>query len=139
VLKTFQPEYLKGYDNLGDLGLHGSIVLSTVLKCTDLLKLYDMKMETGFIHLWLYSPLLELGRFFSFLNYTQLVGLLGRGKSPSQGRYLHTGQYKQNKRTQASMPLVGFEPTIPAFEQAKTVHALHRAATMIGRKLNLPC
>jgi hypothetical protein len=30
------------------------------------------------------------------------------------------------------MPLVGFEPTIPAFERAKTVHALDRAATVIG-------
>jgi hypothetical protein len=29
------------------------------------------------------------------------------------------------------MPLVGFEPTIPAFERAKTVHALDRAATVI--------
>jgi hypothetical protein len=28
------------------------------------------------------------------------------------------------------MPLVGFEPTIPMFERAKTVHALDRAATI---------
>jgi hypothetical protein len=34
------------------------------------------------------------------------------GISPSQGRYLHTGQHKQNKHTQTSMPPVGFEPTI---------------------------
>jgi hypothetical protein len=27
---------------------------------------------------------------------------------------------------------MGFEPTIPAFERAKTVHALDRAATVIG-------
>jgi hypothetical protein len=39
--------------------------------------------------LWLYSPL-DLGRFFSFLIYTQSVGLLGKGISPSQDRYLHT-------------------------------------------------
>jgi hypothetical protein len=37
---------------------------------------------------------------------------------------------------------VGFEPTIPAFERAKTAHALDRAATVIishllGRKLLL--
>jgi hypothetical protein len=31
-----------------------------------------------------------------------------------------------------SMPQVGFETTIPVFEQAKTVHALDRAATVIG-------
>jgi hypothetical protein len=35
-----------------------------------------------------------LGRFFSSLIYTLSVGLLGRGISPSQGRYLHTGQHK---------------------------------------------
>jgi hypothetical protein len=32
------------------------------------------------------------------------------------------------------MPWVGFEPTIPEFERAKTVHALERAATVIGTK-----
>jgi hypothetical protein len=30
------------------------------------------------------------------------------------------------------MPCVGFEPTIPASERAKTVHALDRAATVTG-------
>jgi hypothetical protein len=30
------------------------------------------------------------------------------------------------------MPRVGFEPTIPVFEWAKAVHALDRAATVIG-------
>jgi hypothetical protein len=30
------------------------------------------------------------------------------------------------------MPTVGFEPTIPMFERAETVHALDRAATVIG-------
>jgi hypothetical protein len=34
------------------------------------------------------------GCFFSFLIYTQSVGLLGRVISPSQGLYLHTGQHK---------------------------------------------
>jgi hypothetical protein len=29
---------------------------------------------------------------------------------------------------------VGFESTIPAFEQAMTVHALDRAATVIGNE-----
>jgi hypothetical protein len=38
--------------------------------------------------------LLDLGRFFSFLIYTQSVELLGRGISPSQGRHLHIGQHK---------------------------------------------
>jgi hypothetical protein len=30
------------------------------------------------------------------------------------------------------MPGVRFEPTIPVFERAKTVHALDRVATVIG-------
>jgi hypothetical protein len=62
-------------------------------------------------------------RFVSlqFLNLGHSVGLLGRVISPSQGRYL---TQTQNKHTQTSMPLVGFEPTVPASERAKTVHAL---------------
>jgi hypothetical protein len=43
------------------------------------------------IYLWLYSPLLGLGRFFSLLIYTQSAG---RGINPLQGRYLHTEQHK---------------------------------------------
>jgi hypothetical protein len=31
------------------------------------------------------------------------------------------------------MPWVGFEPTTPAIERAKTVYALDRTATMIGK------
>jgi hypothetical protein len=30
------------------------------------------------------------------------------------------------------MPRVGFEPTAPLFEREETVHALDRAATVIG-------
>jgi hypothetical protein len=31
------------------------------------------------------------------------------------------------------MPCVGFEPTIPASERAKTVHVLDRSATVTGK------
>jgi hypothetical protein len=70
-------------------------------------------------------------RFVSlqFLNLRHSVGLLGRVISPSQGRYL---TQTQNEDRQTSMPRVGFEPTIPVFVRAKTVHALDRAATVIG-------
>jgi hypothetical protein len=44
----------------------------------------------------------------------------------------YTATQKQNKRTQTSIPRVGFEPTILVFGRAKTVHALERAATVIG-------
>jgi hypothetical protein len=35
------------------------------------------------------------------------------------------------------MPCVGFEPTIPASERAKTVHGLDRSATVTGMLLLL--
>jgi hypothetical protein len=41
----------------------------------------------------------------------------------------HTGQHKHSIKSQA-----GFEPTIPVFERAKTVHALDRAATVISKQ-----
>jgi hypothetical protein len=49
------------------------------------------------------------------------VGLLGRVISSSQGLYLNTGQHKHRINTythQTSMPCVGFEPTISAFERS---------------------
>jgi hypothetical protein len=79
------------------------------------------------------QPLIGPWPIFQFLClFTQSVGLLGPGISPPQGHYLHIGQHKQNKRTQTSMPRVGFELTIPVFERAQTVHALDRSAAMIG-------
>jgi hypothetical protein len=40
------------------------------------------------------TALVDLGPLFSFLIYTQTVGILGLGISPSQGLYLHTEQHK---------------------------------------------
>jgi hypothetical protein len=54
---------------------------------------------------------------------------LGRVISPSQGHYLNT---EHTHTHQTYMPLVRFEPTIPASERAKTVHALDRSPTMTG-------
>jgi hypothetical protein len=64
-----------------------------------------------------------LGRFFSFLIF-YTVGLLGLGISASLLPAYRTAQ--------TPMPQVGFEPMIPVFEQAKTVHALDCVATVIG-------
>jgi hypothetical protein len=65
--------------------------------------------------------------------FTQMVGLLRRVISPSQGRYLNTGQHKHRINAHTDFtPRVGFEPTIPAFERAKTVHVLDRTATVTG-------
>jgi hypothetical protein len=41
----------------------------------------------------------------------------------------HSTAQTQNKRTHTFMPQVRFEPTIPVFEQAKTVYALGRVYT----------
>jgi hypothetical protein len=71
---------------------------------------------------------------FSFIMDTQSVGLLARGSARHKST-TYTAQHKHNKRIETSMPKVGFEPTIPAFERAKTV----RAATVIGRQETLPC
>jgi hypothetical protein len=35
------------------------------------------------------------------------------------------------------MPHAGFEPTIQVFERTKIVHALDRAATLIGKTLGV--
>jgi hypothetical protein len=50
----------------------------------------------GYFCLSIYGSivLVDLGRFFSFLIYTQSVEVLVRGISPSQGRYPHTEQNK---------------------------------------------
>jgi hypothetical protein len=75
----------------------------------------------------------NLGRFFSFLIlYT--VGRTPWTAVQPIARPLRTRRttQTQNNSTQISMPQVGFEPTIPVFERAKTVHALERAATVIG-------
>jgi hypothetical protein len=75
-------------------------------------------------------PLIQFRNHFS-----QAVGLLRRVISPSQDRYLKTGQHEHriNAYThKTSMPSVGFEPTIPVSELAKTVHTLDLAATVTG-------
>jgi hypothetical protein len=72
-------------------------------------------------HLYLYISRIRTLRLFRFRIYFsetyesigQLVGLLGRGISPTQGLYLHTGQHNTEKRGHTSMLRVGFEPTFP--------------------------
>jgi hypothetical protein len=75
----------------------------------------------------------ETLRFTTVSYLRQSVGFLGRGISPSQGRYLYRTIQTQNKLKQTSLRCVGFEPTIPVFERTKTVHALDHAVTVIGK------
>jgi len=64
--------------------------------------------------------------------FGHLVGLLGRGISPTQVLYLHRTTQHMKKRGHTSMPRAGFETAIPAFDWPKTVLALDRAAIGTG-------
>jgi hypothetical protein len=77
-------------------------------------------------HLSVYGPtaLVDLGRFFSFLTLYTVGRTPWTGAQPvARPLSTHRTTQTQNKRTQTSVPQVGFEPTIPAFEWANTVHA----------------
>jgi hypothetical protein len=67
----------------------------------------------------------DLGHPFSFL----ILYTVGRTHWTLP---THRTTQAQNKRTQTSMPRVGFEPTTSAFEQTKTIYALDCPATVIG-------
>jgi hypothetical protein len=79
------------------------------------------------IYLSIYGSraLVGLGRFFNFLI------LYTGGRTPLTGNQpvprplsTHRTTPTQNKRTQTSMPRVGFEPMIPVFERAKRTSCL---------------
>jgi hypothetical protein len=81
-----------------------------------------------FIHQWDYRPLMGPTLFFSYaFFFTQTVGLVGRVMSPSQGRYLHTGQHKHRINAHTHPRLEW--GSNPRSQRSKTVHALERAAT----------
>jgi hypothetical protein len=90
------------------------------------------------IYLWLYSPLLDFGRLFSiFIIYTVGRTPWTRDQAVANPLPMHRTAQKQNKRTQSSMPQVGFEPRIPVFQQAERVNALDLAATVIVMKRSI--
>jgi hypothetical protein len=85
-----------------------------------------------YLSLRLYSPL-DLGRLFSFLTL-YAVGRTPWTRDQPIAKPLPTQRttQTQNKRTQTSIPRVGFEPKTAVFERGKTVHDLDRAAIVIG-------
>jgi hypothetical protein len=110
-------------------------------KCRDILRLYHERVLPDpfpiilllLLLLWFYSPLLGLRRFFSFSILYKAGRTPWKGNQPvARSLAAHRTTQTHNKRTQMSMPWVGFEPTISAFERANTVHALDRRATVIG-------
>jgi hypothetical protein len=56
--------------------------------------------------------------------------------NPSQGQCMNR-THTRNKRRQTSMSRVGFEPSAPVFERAKTDRVLDREAIFIGSKGSL--
>jgi hypothetical protein len=76
------------------------------------------------------EPRTSVKRFVSlqFINLRHSVGPLDEWSARRKAATYH----KQNKHKQSFMLWVGFEPTISAFEWAKTDYALDRAATVIG-------
>jgi hypothetical protein len=87
----------------------------------------------SFVHQWLYSPLLDLGRLFIFFIFYSVGGAPWTGdQTVARSLPTHRTAQTENKRTQTSMPEVGFEPTVSVFERANTVHTLERATTVIG-------
>jgi hypothetical protein len=67
---------------------------------------------------------------WNYGSYRQFVGPLGRVISPV-ARPLLTQEYTQKTRGQTSIPRVGFQPTIPVLQQAKSFHAFGCVATVI--------
>jgi hypothetical protein len=79
------------------------------------------------------QPLWTLAAFFQFLNlYTDRRTPRTSDRPVARPLPKQRTTQIQNKPIETSMSRVEFEPTIPAFERAKTVHALDRAATVIG-------
>jgi hypothetical protein len=83
---------------------------------------------------WHLSIYLSTGlrRFFSFLILHTHTPTGDQSVAKALPAYKTT--QTQNIRTQTSMPWVGFEHTIPAFEREKTHHVLDRAASWTSAK-----
>jgi hypothetical protein len=77
--------------------------------------------------------LLGLGLSFSLLIYYTVGRTPWTGDQPvARPLPTHRTTQTKNKSTQTSMPPVGFESTISMLERAKTLHADHCAAAVIG-------
>jgi hypothetical protein len=88
------------------------------------------RLQLNFFFVWLYSPC-GPWPLFQFLN------LYTVGKAPWTGEQPIARPLPAHRiNAQTSMPRVGFERTIAAFERVKTVHALDRTATVTVLQLS---
>jgi hypothetical protein len=80
------------------------------------------------------TALVDLGHIFSFSILYTTGRTTWTGDQPvARTLPTHIITQTQNKHTQAFMSCVGFEPTIPVFERAKTFHALDCTETAVGK------
>jgi hypothetical protein len=115
--------------NLINLMLSKSVIVQLILD--------SLAIQTEVYEGYCLSTVLcwALAAFSVSWSFAQSVGLLGRGISQSQGRYLHTGQHKRRINAHRHQCLKWYSnPRSQCFERAKTVHAFDRAATFIGMK-----
>jgi hypothetical protein len=87
--------------------------------------------ETASLFYYGFTALCWAMAAFKFLNLYEF-GRTPLTEDQPVAMPLPTHRTTQNKRTQISMLRVGFEPTTPVYERAKTVHVLDGAATVIG-------
>jgi hypothetical protein len=144
IATIYQSYLLPNVENIGILphnlsqrsvtNLGQCYVVFSLLKCLFMTACRKMQfcLYCLYISPRLHSPC-EPWRLFQFLNL-DTVGRtpLIRDQPVARSLPIHSTTHAQNKRTQTSMPRVGFESTIPVFERAKTVHASDSAATVIG-------
>jgi hypothetical protein len=87
---------------------------------------------SSLFYLWHYSPC-GPWPLFQFLNLYTVGRAPWTGDQPvARSLPTHRTTQTQNTRKQTSMPRMGFQPTFPVFELAKTVSCLDRRATVIG-------
>jgi hypothetical protein len=79
------------------------------------------------------QPFVGTWTFFNFvIPYTVITTPLMVDQPVARPLPTHRTAQTHIKHMQTSIPRLEFEPRIPVFERAKTVHALDRAATVIG-------
>jgi hypothetical protein len=109
--------------------LNFSILLHCVIRIRGLL------FRLG-ITSWFSGPLLKSIFFCSHLKMASYAETCSEQKKVLSNKgslnQLVAPRRNNNPLRQTSMPWVGFEPTIPVFDRAKTFHALYRADTVIG-------
>jgi hypothetical protein len=90
------------------------------------------------LYLWLNSPLLDLGRFFSFLLLYTVGRIPWTGDQPvARPLPAHTEKHKHRINAYRHPRLeFGFEPTITVFQLAKTVLIIFTLYTFLILKYN---